>query len=159
MAGSEQGFLIGALVGAIYEALTVRVTARIVAEAGEELRRGQVEVFRFLPPEGERVTDLAAAVGTSKQAMGYVVDGLIARGYLEREPDPRDGRAQIVRRTERGWEVNRAARRAVLEVQAEWTETLGAERMGVLLELLEDLVRHLGVEYQGSIPEVSAREG
>lgn len=157
MDSSKQTFLIGALVGAIYEALTEKVTARIAAESGDELRRGQTEVFRHLPPAGARVTELAAAIGASKQAMGYIVDGLIARGYLVREPDPLDGRAQIVRRTERGWDVNRAAQRAVQEVQAEWGEVLGVERMELLLDLLRELVRHLGVEYPGSIPEVSAR--
>ena len=155
---AERGFLIGALVGTAYEAIGQRVTARIGAEGGEALRRGQTDVFRFLPPEGGRVTDLAAIAGTSKQAMGYIVGGLVERGYLVQEPDPEDGRAQIVRRTERGWEVNRAARRAVLEVQAEWTEILGAERMELLMDLLRDLATHLGAEYPGSIAEVSMRE-
>jgi DNA-binding MarR family transcriptional regulator len=115
-------------------------------------------VFRSIPPQGGRVTDIAAVAGVSKQAMAYTIDALVAMGYLTREPDPGDRRAQIVRRTERGWEVNRAARRAVQEVQAEWTEALGPERMEQLLGLLRELVGHLDVAYQGSISEVSTRE-
>ena len=158
MDGTADGFLIGGLLGAPYEALAARVYARLAEEGLGDLRRAQAEVFRFVPPEGGRVTDVAAAAGVSKQAMAYTIESLIEMGYLTREPDPADRRAQIVRRTERGWEVNRAARRAVREVQREWTAALGAERMGHLLELLRDLGEHLGVVYQGSISEVSSRE-
>lgn len=89
--------------------------------------------------------------------MAYTIESLIEMGYLSREVDPADRRAQIVRRTERGWEVNRAARRAVLEVQAKWTAALGRERMELLLRLLGELGERLGVAYLGSISEVSTR--
>ncbi len=158
MDDSDDGFLIGGLLGAPYEALANRVYARLADEGLGDLRRAQAEVFRYVPPEGGRVTDVAAAAGVSKQAMAYTVESLIEMGYLSREPDPADRRAQIVRRTERGWEVNRAARRAVQEVQREWTAALGPERMECLLDLLRDLGEHLGIAYQGSISEVSTRE-
>ena len=158
MDDQADGFLIGGLLGAPYEALAKRVYARLADEGMGDLRRAQAEVFRYVPPEGGRVTDVAAAAGVSKQAMAYTIDALIEMGYLTREPDPADRRAQIVRRTERGWAVNRAARQAVLDAQREWTEVLGPERMGHLLELLRDLGAHLGVAYQGSISEVSTRE-
>ncbi len=155
--GVSDGFLIGVLLNGPAEAVAHRVYARLELEGFGNLRRAQADVFRFIPPEGGRVTDVAAAAGMSKQAMAYVVEGLIELGYLSRAPDPDDGRAQIVRRTERGWEVNRAARRAVMEVQAEWTVALGPERMELLLGLLRDLGDYLGIVYQGSIPEVSIR--
>jgi DNA-binding MarR family transcriptional regulator len=88
--------------------------------------------------------------------MGYLVDYLVERRYLERVPDPTDGRAQIVRRTARGWAVNRLARRVVAEVQAEWTAGLGEDRMTQLLARLRDLAHLLGVEYAGSISAISA---
>ena len=68
-----------------------------------------------------------------------------------------DGRAQIVRRTARGWAVNRTARDVVAAVQAEWTAAIGEERMALLLDVLRDLVTALGVEYTGSVSEVSTR--
>lgn len=157
MDDSAGGFLIGGLIGAPYEVLASRVYARLADEGLGDLRRAQAEVFRYIPPEGGRVTDIAEAAGVSKQAMAYTIEALIELGYVTREPDPADRRAQIVRRTERGWEVNRAARRAVLEVQGEWTAALGSERMGQLLRLLGELSEYLGVEYLGSISEVSTR--
>jgi DNA-binding MarR family transcriptional regulator len=113
-------------------------------------------VFRTLAPDGERVTELAARAHTTKQAMGYLVDYLVQHGYLERLRDPTDGRAQIVRRTERGWEANRVAREVVGDVQAEWAAMLGPHRLDQLVNLLTDLASRLGARYAGSISELSA---
>ena len=132
--------------------------ARLADEGFGDLRRAQAEVFRYIPPAGGRVTDIAEAAGVSKQAMAYTIESLIEMGYLTRESDPADRRAQIVRRTERGWEVNRAARRAVLEVQARVDRGPGAGADGACCcELLGELGEHLGVAYLGSISEVSTR--
>ena len=54
------------------------------------------------------------------QAMGELVDYLEARGYVERLPDPSDGRAKLVRLTERGWLAYRLAGRSVTELEATW---------------------------------------
>ena len=151
------GFLIGSLLGIPSDVLGRRVQEGYVAAGLDGIRPAHTPVFRHLQPEGDRVTDLAARAGMTKQAIGYLVEYLIRHGYLERLPDPTDGRAQIVQRTERGWEVNRVARQVVAEVQDEWASALGEERMEQLRELLGDLVRFLGVQYVGSISEVSAR--
>ena len=89
--------------------------------------------------------------------MGYLVAHLEACGYLERVPDPSDGRAQLVRRTQRGWEVNQAARRLVKDVQDEWAAQMGVERMQQLMLLLQDLARLIGADYTGSVSAISAQ--
>lgn len=63
------------------------------------------------------------------------------RGYVERVPDPTDGRAILIRRTPRGWEVNRIARHVVEQIQQEWAQALGQERFASLINTL----RHLAV--------------
>lgn len=157
MGSPAGGFLIGSLLGIPYDVLARRVQEGYVAAGLDGIRPAHAPVFLHLQPDGDRVTDLAARAGMTKQAIGYLVEYLIRHGYLERLPDPTDGRAQIVRRTERGWQVNRVARQVVAQVQNEWAEALGEERMAQLRELLGDLIRFLGVEYAGSISEVSAR--
>lgn len=97
------------------------------------------------------MTDLAERIGTTKQAVGYLVDYLEAHGFLERVRDPRDGRAIIVRRTAKGWQVNQTARRLVEEVQTEWADRIGCDAMTQLLELLGQLSASLGFEYSGRI--------
>lgn len=139
--------LIGALLAIPSHELQRRVQAGF-AEAGlSEIRPAHIAIFQLLPVEGARVTELAQQIGTTKQAVGYLVDHLAAHGYLERVRDTRDGRAQLVRRTERGWLVNQTARRLVEEVQADWATQIGPEKMAQLRDLLGDLVSVLGVRY------------
>ena len=153
----NDGFLLGALLLIPAETLTKRVFEGFAAAGFPELRPAHIPVFQLLKPNGDRITDLAARARTTKQAMGYLVAHLEACGYVERVPDPSDGRAQLVRRTQRGWEVNRAARRLVKEVQDDWAVQMGAARMQQLLLLLQDLVRLIGVDQASSIASPSAR--
>ncbi len=150
--------LIGALLAIPNFELQRRVQAGFAAAGLPEIRPAHDAIFRWLPAEGGRVTDLAAEIGMTKQALGYHVAYLEAHGYLERVSDPRDRRALLVRRTEKGWRVNETARRLVEEVQDEWASHIGEERMDELRELLRDLVRHLGVRHSPRVGGVAADE-
>jgi DNA-binding MarR family transcriptional regulator len=147
--------LIGALLAISHHELQARVQAGF-AEAGlPEIRPAQAAIFQWLPVEGAHATELAQMIGTTKQAVGYLVDYLEAKGYLERVPDPRDGRALLIRRTERGWLVNQTARRLVEEIQTDWAELIGPENMAALRDLLASLVAALGVQYSARIGGIS----
>jgi DNA-binding MarR family transcriptional regulator len=153
----HDGFLIGSLVAAVAAELEQRILEGYHGAGFTDIRAAHAHIFRLLPPEGCRVTELAERAYSSKQAIGYLVDYLEEHGYVERVPDPKDGRAQIVRRTERGWELNRTARQLVQQVQNEWAQQLGEQRMAVMIESLRLLVQILGVPYQGSISEASTQ--
>ena len=152
---SKPGFLIGALLWLPADEVRRRVQAVYETSGFTDVRPAHHPVFGLLSPDGDRVVDLAERAQTTKQAMGYLVAYLEERGYLERVPDPNDGRAKIVRRTVKGWEVNRAAGRAVRELQAEWAEQLGEDRMEQLILLLRDLMEIIGFKYEGSVAERS----
>jgi DNA-binding MarR family transcriptional regulator len=143
--------LIGTLLAVPNQELEQRVQAGFAAAGLPEIRPAHHVVFQWLPSGGGRVTDLAERIGTTKQAVGYLVDYLEAHGFLERVRDPRDGRAIIVRRTAKGWQVNQTARRLVEEVQTEWADRIGCDAMTQLLELLGQLSASLGFEYSGRI--------
>src|ERR687898_799338 len=76
-------------------------------EAGfGDVREGHGCVFGFIDVEhGSRLTDLAERAGLTKQAVGEAVAELERKGYLKRVPDPQDGRAKIIKLTERGLEA------------------------------------------------------
>jgi DNA-binding MarR family transcriptional regulator len=152
---AAEGLMIRALLAVSSDALRQRMSAGFAAAGFADLRPAYEVVFALLRPEGDRVVDLARRAHTTKQAMGYLVAALAAAGYLERVPDPTDRRAQLVRRTARGWEVHRTAHRLVQELQDELAVQLGPERMQALLELLRDLVAILGADYQ--VPEPAMR--
>ena len=72
-----------------------------LAERGfDDIRHAHGCVFRWVDPDGTRLTELAELAGHSKQAVGEFVCDLEVRGYVERIPDPADGRAKIIRLTD-----------------------------------------------------------
>ena len=135
-------YAIGALLALPVHVLRQRVAAAL-AEDFPDYRPNYEAVFRWLGPHGDRISDLAQRCGVSKQAMGETIDWLEQHGYVERVPDPSDGRATLVRRTELGWHINRIAREQVEAAQAEWARTLGEADFAQLLQLLRRLVRLL----------------
>ncbi|HEY3926665.1 MAG TPA: MarR family transcriptional regulator [Acidothermaceae bacterium] len=63
---------------------------------------------------------IAVALGITKQATAQLVDTLVERGYLSRQPDPRDGRAHLVVLTDRGYACTQAAEQAASDVVNGW---------------------------------------
>ena len=72
----------------------------------------------------------------TKQSMGELVRDLEAHDYVERQPDPRDGRARLVLPTGRGLMLIAHARQAVGEVEAEAVRRLGPKRFAELRRAL-----------------------
>jgi DNA-binding MarR family transcriptional regulator len=131
--------MIGALLAIPTQVIGRRVAAAVVEHGFTDYRPTYQPVFQWCRPEGSRLTELAERVGVTKQSMGEIIDVLEQRGYVERVPDPTDGRAILFRRTPRGWEVNRIAHQVVEQVQQEWAQALGQERFTSLLDTLQQL--------------------
>ena len=117
-----------------------RTLARLSAELGAEVRRSHTALFPHIDLEGTRITELARRVGISKQAVGQLVDELEEMGALERVPDPRDGRAKLVRFVEAGLHEGLGA---LALTQRELTERLGARAIEELHEGLLGLMEAL----------------
>ena len=94
-------------------------------------------MFGNIDPEGTRLTELAARARMTKQSVGEVTSDLEQRGYVERVPDPSDGRAKIIRLTERGRAAQALGVGLIDEIEQEWAERFGAERVAALREALE----------------------
>lgn len=108
-------------------ALMVDELVRRLAVAGyPDITPSEHLVFENLPPGGARVTELAARAGMSHQAAGELVGALASRGYLERRPDTRDGRARLVVLTTAGRRLVRTALREIAEIEQEWARALVA---------------------------------
>jgi MarR family transcriptional regulator, temperature-dependent positive regulator of motility len=120
-----------AMEGRLYEGLR--------AAGYGDVRPAHYAIFRYLEDEGSRVTELAEAAGMTKQSMGELVDHLERRGYVERCPDPRDGRAKIVVLTAKGRRGIEAAAELIAEIEGELARWMGKERLEVLTGSLADL--------------------
>nr|MDT0660582.1 MarR family winged helix-turn-helix transcriptional regulator [Micromonospora sp. DSM 115978] len=126
--------------------ITVEVLHRQLGDEGfEGIRYRHGSVFRFIDPEGSRLTVLSARSGLTKQAIGEVVDELERLGYVERMADPNDRRAKIIMLTERGAEARSAAARILEGVERDWARHLGQEPIDRLRRTLEAIMALGGV--------------
>ncbi len=119
--------------------LTERLTDALAAAGHPQVRPAHGAVFGFLDDDGTRVGVLAERAQVTRQSMAELVAHLERHGYVEQVPDPADGRARLVRATDRGREVFALAREVTARTEAAWTAHLGAERMAALRAALLDL--------------------
>ncbi len=75
----------------------------------------------------------------SKQAVNDDLRHLEAKGYLARAPHPEDGRARVVRLTERGRALQAAIYAAGRQVEREWQEEIGEPDWSVFDRVLNRL--------------------
>jgi len=124
-----------ALLTGVKNASIRKLFARMEEAGFGDVREGHGCVFGFIDMEnGSRLTDLAEASGLTKQAVGEAVTELERLGYVTREPDPLDGRAKIIKLTDRGMDAVIKGRRIFAEIEAEWAKQIGAELMASFRE-------------------------
>jgi DNA-binding MarR family transcriptional regulator len=135
--GSEVN--LGLLMFIPYRAMETAVLSALAAAGFDDITLAQARVFQRIAPDGSRLTELAAAAQVTKQTAGSLVDQLERAGYVERRPDPRDGRARLVVVAERGAAAVRASQEVVAQVEARWAAHLGEVRTAQLREALTAL--------------------
>src|SRR3954469_23939266 len=135
----EDDLNIGLLLFIPYRWLENRVFAALADAGYTEVTTAQMRLAQRIGPSGSRLTDLAEQAQVTKQTAGYLVDQLERAGWVERVPDPTDGRARLVRIGGGGLEALPIADAAVAAVEAEWAAHLGATDMARLRETLHRL--------------------
>ena len=116
-----------------------------LAEAGgfTDLRPVHLQVFGNLRGEGVRLTVLAERAQLSLSAMAELVDDLQHLGYLERVPDPTDGRARLIQPTDRGEAALLLAGARVAEIELRWGDIVGVARYETAKRTLQQLLAAL----------------
>ena len=122
-----------------------RSIARVNETVGRSVfRQALANLFPHIALEGTRITELAAKVGVSKQAVSKLVGELQQEGIVELAADPTDARARLVRFTKKGLSSIHRGMSVFREVEEELAEEVGEARMKrlgndlrVLLDALE----------------------
>lgn len=132
--------------------LFLEAHAQVIARLDVDLRREvgmplawyDVLVHLSEAPDGRRrMQDLARAVLISKSGLTRLVDRLCTAGYLEREPDPMDGRGTYAILTPVGRRALEDAAPAHLRsVEQVFTAPLAPEEAAVMAAALERVVEH-----------------
>lgn len=86
------------------------------------------------------LADIIRHLGISKQSAGQLVDMLVARGYLEREPDAEDRRRLVVRLTARGAHAAGVVREAVDAVESALCDRVGAPAVATARKVLAAVI-------------------
>ncbi len=86
-----------------------------------------------------RTADVAEHLGVTKQAAAQLIAQLITLGYVTRQPDASDARAQLLMLTERGWACTDAAEAAAGETVDQWRSELDAPSF----DRFEDVLRRV----------------
>jgi DNA-binding MarR family transcriptional regulator len=102
-----------------------RLNAAVAAAGIDDMRTPYGFVIRALAREPLGLTELSDYLGVTKQAAIKVVDEMEARGFLVREPHPRDRRAKVLRLTDKGAAVREAALAESRRMEAELRRELG----------------------------------
>jgi DNA-binding MarR family transcriptional regulator len=135
--------LIGLLLRLVYQHYAQDIEAALREAGFGDIRPAAGNVFPFVPAEGITVSRLAELARVRKQSMAQAVSHLEETGYVERRPNPRDHRSQLVFLTERGASVPPVTHAAAERVEKHWAElTSPAEFEALrasLLRLLSEL--------------------
>jgi len=128
--------LIGALLRLPSQAIHRRIIKELNAAGFVELRVPHMPVLQFPGPDGVRPGTLAERAGMSKQATNQLLRSLEDLGYIVRTDAPDEGRARIVRFTERGRAAYSKIYDILHDIEREWSAELGPKGFSQLKELL-----------------------
>jgi DNA-binding MarR family transcriptional regulator len=133
---------IGALLRLAWQAVRGRIYEGVLEAGYTDLSRAHVFSLRWPPFDGLRPSEIATRTQLSRQAINDLLSDLEKGGYLERVPDPTDGRARIVRFTERGWDLTQVIRDMSFATEREWTRAIGEARFAEFRDTLRELVAY-----------------
>lgn len=131
---------------ALVERAERALVADLVSAAAErgfpEVRVSHNAVFATLQAEGSRVSDMAARAGITKQSLAAIVRDLEGAGLVTVSPDLSDGRAKVVKYTDRGLQCARGGAAYLREVEDALASLIGRDRLDDLRELLDQAAVH-----------------
>lgn len=120
----------------------VRSAKKLAAHGYGDLNLAHLTVISHLDTQGTRIVTLAERASMTKQSMGQLVQELEEKGYVEREPDPTDRRAALIKFTDSGMRFLADIQPLKQEIEAEYTALLGADGLETLRKLLTLIVDH-----------------
>jgi DNA-binding MarR family transcriptional regulator len=120
----------------------------LVEAATEELaRRGYQDVrpvhdfaMRAIAAGADSASELGRQLSVAKQSAAKTIAVLHERGYITREPDPRDARRKRLEVTPLGFEVMRQGEAVFDELRARWECQIGAAELARFEGRLTQLV-------------------
>ena len=105
-----------------------------------------MQIFGNIRMGGIRLTELADRAQLSLAATSELVNDLEKMGYVERRPDPDDGRAKLIDLTKRGRDAMAAAGYRVVDIERRWSKLVGAKDFARMCQTMQRLLDELDPE-------------
>lgn len=105
--------------------------------AGKGVPPGLVRLVPHLTFDGIRPGELARRTDVSKQAVSQALAPLVEQGLVEYIDDPGDGRARMVRLTQKGGETFVHALNSLKQLEKALADRVGAKKLADLFEGLK----------------------
>jgi DNA-binding MarR family transcriptional regulator len=118
---------IGRLLLRAHRAYGARALAGLQALGHTNFTMAHFAIIPHIDPSGTRASVLAERTTMSKQSVAQLLADLESDGYVERERDEKDGRAAVVRLTERGEACLRDAKKVKREIDRDCERRLGQD--------------------------------
>jgi DNA-binding MarR family transcriptional regulator len=143
------GYELTYLLGMTFQLLLGEFVHRLNERGYEEIRPMDGMAFQVLKGDGTTGTELAAALGVTKQAVSGIVARLEDLGYVLRMEHPSGGRRQLIRLTERAYTHLDVAGDVLHDLEGEITEKTGKIPVYTLRMILAEIIMTLS---DGNIP-------
>jgi DNA-binding MarR family transcriptional regulator len=113
---------------------------RVHAAGHPDVTPAMIALFRFAGLDRRRPGEIAATARLSKQATNDLLRELERLDYVERHPDPTDGRARIIQLTTRGRSLDAAVWTAGREVEQSWRDRFSDSQWTGFNDVLDSLI-------------------
>jgi DNA-binding MarR family transcriptional regulator len=126
----------GILLVLAYQQFVSDLRASLTEHGYTDQGRSDGYVLRTLDAAAITVSELAERLEITKQGAGQLVDDMERRGYVERRPDPTDGRARLLYLSDKGKAALAAVRRFHQHYERRLVREHGAEAVATLRTVL-----------------------
>jgi DNA-binding MarR family transcriptional regulator len=111
--------------------------ARMKARGITNMMPAYPRLLGNLDTEGTRIGALARKMGTTRQAVAQLAKEIETAGFVERLPDPQDGRGVIVKFTPHGRKALSVAVEVMGEIEQQYATVIGQDGLAQLKGLLK----------------------
>lgn len=87
------------------------------------------------PENGNPSTSLGPKIGMEPTSLSRTLKKLEEDGYIERFPNPNDGRSVIVKLTESGKEIHKIAKKSIMDLNEKILSNLSEEKIKIFHEV------------------------
>jgi len=123
--------------------MNAEMARRVRARGWDRFQPSFTALLGHLDTEGTTITTLAERTGTSRQAVSQLAAGIERAVFVERVPNPEDGRSVVVRHTEAGRRILLDAIEVMSAIEVEYRQATGEAELAELKRLLAHLLREI----------------